>query len=350
LTCLDDKCIIYFEPIHNRLACLGPEKGGKRDALPEKNQRIVVVGSANMDIVISVDRLPRGGETIPGGAMALFPGGKGANQACAAAKLAGGACLIAQVGNDRFGEALLASIEEAGVDTALIGASARASGCASIYVLPDGQNSIVISAGANATLDPTTALSRLETLGSPGFVLSQLEIPVETVEAVLTWARAHGAVTILDPAPARPLPPSLLGTIDFLTPNQSEAATLLGKPCWEIRSFADAQQAARGLLAMGPSAVVIKLGALGCVVATGGMCSSVEGFRVEVVDTTAAGDAFNGAFAVALADGKPLLEAAAFANAAGAVSVTRNGAQASLPAREELERFIKQAVAVCVDA
>ena len=226
LTCLDDKCIIYFEPIHNRLACLGPEKGGKRDALPEKNKRIVVVGSANMDIVISVDRLPRGGETIPGGAMALFPGGKGANQACAAAKLAGGACLIAQVGNDRFGEALLASIEEAGVDTALIGASARASGCASIYVLPDGQNSIVIYAGANATLDPTTALSRLETLGSPGFVLSQLEIPVETVEAVLTWARAHGAVTILDPAPARPLPPSLLGTIDFLTPNQSEAATL----------------------------------------------------------------------------------------------------------------------------
>jgi ribokinase len=306
----------------------------------EHKDRIAVVGSANMDIVIAVDRLPRAGETVAGGNMALFPGGKGANQACAAGKLGAGVSFIAQVGSDPFGAALLCSLRQAGVDTDHVGASDCASGCAAIYVLPGGENSIVISPGANATLDPETALSRLEALDSAGFVLLQLEIPVETVEAVAAWAKSHGVTTILDPAPARPLSGSLLRHIDFLTPNQSEAAVLLGTPSWAICDLAAAEEAAAGLLALGPSAVVMKLGALGCLVATRDMRKHLEGFQVAAVDTTAAGDAFNAGFAVALAEGKPLLDAAVFANAVAAISVTRHGAQASLPCRDEVSRFL----------
>lgn len=202
-----------------------------------------------MDIAISVDRLPRGGETIPGGDIALFPGGKKANQACAAAKLAGSACFIAQVIDDPFGEALLASLKQA----------------------------------------------------------ASLSIPLRPGPC----GRSSRAESIFRP------------------PNQSETAALLGKPLWKIRDFADAKRAAKGLLALGPSAVAIKPGALGCAVATSGMCAHVEGFQVEAVDTTAAGDAFNDAFAAALA------------NAAGAVCVTRDGTQACLPTRDELDRFVK---------
>lgn len=312
----------------------------------KQNSRIVVVGSVNMDLVIPVDRLPRAGETIAGGDMAFFPGGKGANQACAAARLGGAVSFIGQVGSDPFGAALVASLRQAGVATDQAGTVDRASGCASIYVMPGGENSIVISPGANATLTPEIALSRLEALGSVDLVLLQLEIPVETVDAVLTWARSRGATTILDPAPARPLPPRLLREVDFLTPNQSEAAVLLGKPSWEIRNFADAGQAAGGLLALGPSAVVMKLGSLGCLAATAESRVRINGFQMTAVDTTAAGDAFNGAFAVALAEGTALADAAAFANAAGAVSVTRRGAQSSLPSRGDVIRLLESAVAV----
>jgi ribokinase len=210
-------------------------------------------------------------------------------------------------------------------------------------VLPGGENSIVISPGANATLDPATAISRLDSLNGAGFVLSQLEIPIETVEAAFQAARMRGATTILDPAPARTLPLSLLRTVDFLTPNQSESATLLGNPSWSIRDFTDAEQAAAGLLALGPSTVVMKLGALGCLVANNERRLRVDACTVPAVDTTAAGDAFNGAFAVALAEGRPVSAAAAFANAAGAICVTRPGAQASLPSRDEVDRFLGHA-------
>lgn len=309
-----------------------------------KRNRIIVIGSANMDVVASVERLPRAGETVAGSDFALFPGGKGANQACATARLGGAVTFVAQVGSDAFGSALIDSLCEAGVDMQHVGTAARPTGCASIYVLPDGENSIVISPGANATLDPATAVSRLDTLDGAGFVLSQLEIPIETVEAAFKAARMRGATTILDPAPARTLPLSLLRTVDFLTPNQSESATLLGNPSWSIRDFADAEEAAAGLLALGPSTVVMKLGALGCLVASNDGCLRVEGCTVAALDTTAAGDAFNGAFAVALAEGRPVAAAAAFANAAGAICVTRRGAQPSLPGRDELDRFLGLAV------
>ena len=308
--------------------------------------RIAVIGSANMDIVLRVDRLPNPGETITGGDMALFAGGKGANQACAAGKLGGSVAFIGQVGSDPFGTALLASLSDAGVDIRHAGITARPSGCASIYVLESGENAIVISPGANATLDPETALSRLDRLERVDLILLQLEIPIETVAAALAWARAHGAATILDPAPARPLSPSLLSQVDFLTPNQSEAATLLGTSSREIRGFAAAEQAAGALLALGPASVIVKLGSLGCLVATPQARARVPGFPVAAVDTTGAGDAFNGGLAVALAEKQPLVDAARFANAAGAVAVTRNGAQASLPTREELRRLQPLAAAI----
>jgi ribokinase len=312
----------------------------------EHRRRIVVVGSANMDMVIPLDRLPLLGETIAGGDMALFPGGKGANQACAAGKLGGLVSFIGQVGSDPFGAALVASLNTAGVETSDAGVSGGTTGCASIYVLPGGENSIVISPGANATLDPGAALSRLEKLDAVGYVLLQLEIPMETVEAVAGWARSHGAITILDPAPARPLSPALLRNIDFLTPNQSEAVALLGKPSGEICDFAEAGEAAAGLLALGPTAIVMKLGAMGCLLATGRMLKRIEGLPVAAIDTTAAGDAFNGGFAVALAEGKEPADAADFANAVAALSVSKIGAQASLPWREEVSRFLDTSVAV----
>jgi ribokinase len=308
--------------------------------------RIAVVGSANMDIVLPVSRLPRAGETLPGGDMAVFPGGKGANQACAAARLGGAVYFVGQVGCDAFGGSLRDSLQQAGVDTSPLGVGDRPTGCACIYVLPGGENAIVISPGANATLDPQTAISRLSDLPRLDFVLLQLEIPMETVEAVLRWARARGATTILDPAPARPLPDGLMRYVDYLTPNQSEAASLLREPALEIREFEDAEEAATRLLAMGPSGVLVKLGAHGSVLVSGFTHARILGFPVHAVDTTAAGDAFNGALAVAMAEGQTIAQAAVFASAAGAVTVMRHGAQSSLPRRHEVDALLETGTTV----
>jgi len=307
---------------------------------------IVVIGSANMDLVLPVERLARAGETISGGDLALFPGGKGANQACAVGKLGGRAAMIGFVGNDAFGAKLTASLDRAGVDTSGLGISDRPTGCACIYVLPDGENSIVISPGANATVLPENVLSKLDLLHEGMYLLSQLEIPIATVTVALARAKAAGATTILDPAPVRALSSELLRNVDFLTPNQSEAAALLGDPDLEIRGFGEALRAAERLLALGPAAAVLKLGSLGCYIAAGKVRAMVPGFEVSAVDTTAAGDIFNGAFAVALAEGADVLEAARFANAAAAISVTRPGAQSSIPSREEVEAFLSRRTTV----
>src|SRR5712692_5145988 len=196
---------------------------------------ITVVGSANMDLVIGVDRLVQMGETLPGGDLELFPGGKGANQACAAARLGGNVDMVAQIGTDSFGSRLIASLNDAGVDTSRIGRVDRCTGCAVIYVLPNGRNAIVISPGANATLLPAVAISRLDRVQKGGCVLAQLEIPLETTAQVLAEARSRGAVTILDPAPARQLTPEVLRNVDILTPNQTEAAILAGNGFRAIR-------------------------------------------------------------------------------------------------------------------
>jgi ribokinase len=289
-----------------------------------------------MDIVLPVPRLVRAGETISGGDLAFYPGGKGANQACAAAQAGGRVWMVGQVGDDPFGAQLIASLQSAGVDTSRVGISARPTGCASISVLPDGENAIVISPGANATMLPETVAPRLDLLRPGDYLLAQLEIPMATVEAAFQMAKAAGAVTMLDPAPVRALSAALLENVDFLTPNQFETVALLDDP--EL-STVDAASAAERLARLGPG-VVSKLGPLGCFVAVGGVFGAVPGFAVRAVDTTAAGDVFNGAFAVALAEGKPILDAARFANAAAAISVTRPGAQASIPSRGEIEAFL----------
>jgi ribokinase len=305
-------------------------------------RNIIVLGSANMDLVLPVGRLPRQGETITGGDLALYPGGKGANQACAAGRLGGRASMIAQVGGDPFGSKLIESLESSGVETSRVGTSSRPTGCASIYVLPDGENSIVISPGANATLDPETASPKLDALEAGDLLLLQLEVPIPTVAAALARARQAGAITILDPAPAQPLSRDLLSKVDFLTPNQTEAAKLLGSLEAEPRGFEDADRVARELLKLGPKSVVLKLGSLGCLVADGCASVPVPAFRVSAVDSTAAGDVFNGALAVALAEDKAVVDAAVFASAAAAISVTRPGAQSSIPCRGEVDAFLRR--------
>lgn len=304
--------------------------------------KIVVVGSANMDMVIGVERLPREGETIAGTDLRLFPGGKGANQACAAGRLGGRVSMIAQVGNDAFGCALVDSFSAANVDVSGIGISDRSTGCASIYVMPGGENSIVISPGANATLDPETALQRLN-LDEGDILLCQLESPLETVEAALAYAKARGAMTILDPAPAGLLAGSILRMVDLLTPNQTEAAVLLGDLNFEIHGFARAREAANRLLELGPRGVILKLGETGAMFWDGRQAVESQAFEVEAVDTTGAGDAFNGALAAQLASGQPMDEALRFANAAAAISVTRPGAQPSMPYRLEVDEFLSAA-------
>ncbi len=303
-------------------------------------RRIFVLGSANMDLVLGVDRLPREGETRSGGDLALHAGGKGANQACAAARLGGCVFMVGQVGNDPFGQKLLASLREAGADVSRVGVSSRPTGCACIYILPSGENSIVISPGANATLDPRTALAALDDLTGGDLLLAQLETPLETVAAVLAHAEARGATTILDPAPARPLSSDLLARVGVLTPNQTEAACILGDPQGEIRDFEQAEAAAGRLIRLGPRAVVMKLGSLGCLWSDGVASQRAGAFQVPAADTTAAGDVFNGALAVALSEGVALPHALRFANAAAAISVTRPGAQTSIPNRSEVEALL----------
>jgi ribokinase len=299
-------------------------------------KRIVVLGSLNIDLVYPVERLPRQGETLVGGDLAVFEGGRGANQACAAGRLGGAVTMIGQVGADPFAGRLIQTLSAAGVDTSGIGLFDRPTGSACISVLPDGEKAIVVSPGANATLSPEIALERLAAVQSYQFVLGQLETPMTTIVAAFAEARRFGATTILDPAPVQPLPAELVPHIDFITPNQVEAA-LLESTTDCIRNFDGARAAADRLLQAGYRGVVLKLGSLGCYVATETERKAVPAFEVFAVDTIAAGDTFNAAFAVSLAEGASIVEAALFATAAAAISVTRPGAQNSIPPRAEVD-------------
>ncbi len=301
--------------------------------------QIVVVGSLNADLVQRVERFPRPGETVVGSDLAIVPGGKGANQAYAAALLGGSVQMLGRVGSDSFGSLLIENLRQAGVDTAPVEVSSGASGTASILVLPTGENVIIISPGANARLSPEDVARRLQTLPPGSVLLTQLEVPLASTKLALEIARRRGAITILDPAPAQTLPAEILRLVDFLTPNQTEAALLLGSDN-VIEDYQQAEEAARQLVALGPSTVILKLGHLGVVMADAQGTRRIPGFSVKAVDSTAAGDAFNGAFAVALAEGRSPSEAARFANAAGALSVTRHGAQTSIPSRPEVNHFL----------
>ena len=229
-----------------------------------QGRNIYVVGSINIDFVIPVQRAPAPGETVSGGDLVLVPGGKGANQACAAGKLSAGrqsgvekVWMVGQVGNDAFAPLLTESLRQANVDTSLVRSVDGASGCASIYVTPQGENSIVISPGANAKVDPDFALSRLDRLTKKDIVLLQLEIPIETVTAIAQFAAERQAIVILDPAPARSLPSSLLSSVDYLTPNETEARALLIEGPKENEVWATLASA---LLQLGTKSVILKLG------------------------------------------------------------------------------------------
>lgn len=307
-------------------------------------QGVVIVGSLNMDFVVRVAELPRGGETVAGREFQTLPGGKGANQAYAVARLsgrtetAGRVCMVGCVGRDVYGEQLVAGLRSAGVETGRVRVTEKAAtGVALIIVAEGGQNQIVVAAGANEHLRPDEVTDALTDIGAAHLLL-QLETPVETVAAAARRAKAQGMSVILDPAPARPLDASLLENVDTLTPNESEALTLAGLGGDEI-ALADAPAVARRLLALGPRRAILKLGDKGAYVCGEGVDRHFPARQVEAVDATAAGDCFNGALASALSEGMSMEEAVEFAVVAAAIAVTRVGAQASIPDRAEVERW-----------
>jgi ribokinase len=305
------------------------------------NKPIAVAGSLNMDFVVQMAKLPGPGQTVSGRNFQMLPGGKGANQACAAGKLGGTVKMIGRVGDDVFGEKLIASLGAAGVNTAHVQTTrGEATGVALIFVEEGGQNVIVIAAGSNGLFKPADLEPAAPAFASGGLLLLQLESPIETVEAAAALGRARGMKVILDPAPARPLGAALLGNVDILTPNESEALVLLGKPPGEV-SLQQALTMSAQLLKLGPRCVILKMGEKGAWVADGKLSRHFPAPKVKAVDATAAGDTFNGALAVALSEGKHLEEAAPFANVAAAISVTRLGAQTSIPSRTEVDQQLK---------
>jgi ribokinase len=305
------------------------------------SKRIVVVGSLNADLVVRLPRFLRPGETLTGESFNQFPGGKGANQACAAARLGAAVSMLGRVGADAHGAWLCGSLAADGVDVDGVREDpGAATGIALICIDGAGQNQIVIVAGANGRFDTEALQADEPRLQGADAVLLQLEIPLATVSAAARIARAAGATVILDPAPARELPDELLRTCDWITPNESELAALTGVPDRGTLEPAAAASAGRELIARGARHVIVKLGSRGALLVTGDGNHLVAAPAVRAVDTTAAGDCFNAAFAVALAEGRPAHEAVRFANAAAAIAVTRPGAQPSLPTRAEvLERF-----------
>lgn len=298
---------------------------------------VLVVGSANMDLSVSCTHFPRPGETILGGELTISPGGKGANQAVASARLGAEVPFLCKMGDDVFRSQLLESLHAYGVDTrAVLVDEKEATGVALITVDATGENQIVVASGSNMELTPEDVRAQQALFDGAGVVLLQLEVPLETVETAAVMAKEAGAVVVLNPAPAQELPPSLLQHVDWLTPNESEAAYLAGV---EVNDRAGAERAARVLLEQGVGRVVVTLGSEGALLVTPEETHHVPARRVKAVDTTAAGDAFNGALAYALAQ-RPagsLEEILDFANRAAACAVTRRGAQASMPTRDEVE-------------
>jgi ribokinase len=303
---------------------------------------IVVVGSLNADLVVRTPRFPAPGETITGSDFAVYPGGKGANQAVAAARLGGRVAMIGRVGRDDQGRSLRSSLEAAGVDTQAVQADDdAATGVAVITIDAAGQNEIVLAPGANARLSPADVERSRSLIDGAAVLLLQLEVPLETVEAAARLARDAGSRVILDPAPARPEASALLPLVDFVTPNENELRVLAGGAAGPSTAE-EATRLLRSLLTRGARTAIAKLGPAGAVAVSAGEQHVWPGYAVEVVDTTAAGDAWNGAFAVALAEGQGVQEAGAFATAAAAISVTRAGAQPSMATRHEVERFRAQ--------
>lgn len=305
---------------------------------------ILVIGSINMDMVARCPHIPSPGETILGSDFTLTPGGKGANGATAAARLltkaAGGVAMLGAVGRDANGAALRRNLRERGVAVAqVLELEDAPTGVALIAVSDAGENSIVVVPGANARLRPAHVAAVLEAL-APAAILMQLEIPLETVVAAAALARRAGVRVLLDPAPAPDtLPDDLLAHVDVLLPNEGELAALAGLPA---STDEEAARAAAALRARGAGVVVVKRGERGALVVDERGARTVPRPRVDVVDTTGAGDCFDGAFTVALVEGRPLDEAARFATHAAALACTRLGAQSAQPTRDEVERVLRR--------
>ena len=305
--------------------------------------RIVVVGSLNMDLVACAPRIPVVGETITGHTYFSEPGGKGANQAYAAAKLGGNVAMLGRVGDDDFGRQMKANLQQVGCDvSALLSIPNCTSGIALIFVADSGQNSIIIVPGANDRFSPEDVDQSQEYLKGVALVLLQLENPLPTVLAAARAARRAGARVMLDPAPARPVPEELFELSDIITPNETEAAILAELPPGRLDSD-QALEIARRLQQRKAETVIVKLGDQGCLLVTAEGSHLLPAPAVKAIDTTAAGDQFNAGLAVALSEGLDLPSACRFANNAAALSVTRLGAQASAPTRTELGTFLTAA-------
>jgi ribokinase len=316
-------------------------------AARDSTKPIVVVGSINMDLVVRTPRIPGPGETVIGQELHTIPGGKGANQAVAAAKLALPGMqvhMVGRVGDDDLGQRLLNGLGHYGVRTRhMTVTEGVASGCALILVDAKGENTIVTAPGANGKLMPRDIDASEELIASAAVVVLQLEVPIGTVAHTVALCRKHGIFTILDPAPApaKRLPKALYG-VDIFTPNEHEADALLGfELAPKTRKIADPKQVGSRLLARGPGMVVLKLGSKGSMIlAPDGQIETIKPLKVKVVDTTAAGDAFTGGLAVAIAERQPAVSAVRFANAAGAVACQSFGAQPALPTREQVTALI----------
>jgi ribokinase len=295
---------------------------------------IVIVGSVTMDMVTLTPQIPRIGQTIIGTSFGTTPGGKGANQAVAAARLGYPTHMVGTVGSDVYGPVLIDNLASAGVHTGAMETIDGSSGLAPIFLSESGENAIVVVPGANGRVDAAAVDRHAGLIRSAGMVLCQLELTIETVAHTLALCAAAGVPTMLDPAPAAALPDAVWSQIAWFTPNESEAAFYLGDTL-------SPEEGAEQLLARGLKGVVLKRGSEGSYVAVaGGKAAWVPAFPVETVDTVAAGDCFNGAFAVALLEGLDPWQAARFASAAAAIAVTRRGAQASMPSRADVDAFL----------
>lgn len=303
--------------------------------------RILVVGSANMDLVARTPHIPRPGETVLGSDFVIALGGKGANQAVGAARLGADVTFVARVGQDNFGDQCLGAYQAEGINTAyVVRDPAQPTGVALIAVADDGENSILVASGANMQLCPSDIDASAKVFEGTDVLLVQLEVPVETVLAAARLARQHSVKVVLNPAPARELPAELLRLVDVITPNRIELAQLMGVSEIDAQKMTD-EQLAKGVLGLGPSAAVITLGAQGALAAGSWGWVRVPAFKVTPVDTTAAGDAFNAGLAVALGQGNMALDQAArYACACGALATTRMGAQPSLPDAAAVEQLV----------
>jgi ribokinase len=309
-----------------------------------KNPRIVVVGSVNTDMVVKGRQLPRPGETVTGGQFIMAAGGKGANQAVAAARLDAEVALIAKVGGDVFGDQAIDNFRREGIRTdGILRDTDHATGVALILVDDAGENLISVASGANHALTPDEIEKLADCIRSADVLMLQLEIPIECVSAAARIAAEAGVAVILDPAPAAPLPGELLKHVTYLTPNESEAERLTGVP---VHDEASARQAAAQLRAAGAKYVIVTLGASGALVAGPDETVLIPSERINAVDTTAAGDAFNGGLAWSLASGVPLHAAVQRACLVGALSATKLGAQPSLPTANELTDFERRIAAL----